>query len=64
VNKTSTALKKNTKAEDLSLDLARYMVAGLPMPDNLIDDLMKAVCEEEKQKREGSKLSSNSQTVA
>ena len=38
--------------EDLALEMANYILLDQPIPDSLIDDLMKGVCEEVKQERE------------
>lgn len=41
---------KTSKADDLAYEMARYMMAGLPIPDKLMEGLMAEVCEEEKAK--------------
>jgi hypothetical protein len=52
-------ISKKKSADDLALEMARYMMAGLPIPENLMDGLMAVVCEEEKAKRENNSKGSD-----
>lgn len=52
-----------SKAEDLSMEIAKYIAVGLPIPGELMDNLMKVVCEDHKKEREGSKPSDSQEAV-
>jgi hypothetical protein len=42
-------------SEDFAMEMANYVLLDMPIPEDLIDNLMAGVCEEVKQEREGRK---------